>query len=360
MLFEEPLGLDGEDRPREEVPGGCELIYRGQSATLFSERGHGKSTVATLIGVAAAARGERVYYWDRENGRQLTGRRVASILDAYPDWPDVRERAGGSFVYREYPRLDPTIRPDEMAAAFEGFGLVVYDSLREAIAQLGGNPDTEEAISKFIGLCVTPILRQGGAVLVSDNVGHEATHRPKGSASKLDAIPQAFKVTCAEPFSEIMRGTVEIACTRSRFGDVDRTWTMDVGAGAWELPTVLSPRTPTTGPRGRSQTRRRCSSGRSVQALEGSSSIGAKALIEKAREAGLRKRYAEVLEWLKDLVGEGVLEHSESGYRLPRESMSKDPSERGSEDASRGGSQGGFPGGFPHVIPLGITGQEPR
>ena len=343
-LFEEPLGLGDKIRPREQVPGGAELIYRGQSAVLFSERGHGKSSVATLLAVAAAAQGERVYYWDRENGRDLTGRRVEAILDAYPDWPDVRECAGGLLAYREYPRLNASWTPQDVARAFEGFGLVIYDSLREAIAQLGGNPDTEESISKFVALCVTPVLMKGGSVLVSDNVGHEATHRPKGSASKLDAIPQAFKVTAVRPFSEVSLGQIEIVCTRSRFGDLDRVWSMAIGAGTWELPCSR-----TENPDHRAA--REIANAKSslhrvaVEALRVRQPQGWKALAGHARDAGLRKRAIILKGWLEELAADPSRE-------LPAHLRGVLPEDSGSlrRRELRGGSQQGFP----HPTTLGV------
>jgi AAA domain-containing protein len=316
-LFDEPLGLGDASRPREELPGGAGLLHRGQAAVMFSERGAGKSTVATLLAVSAAASGERIFYWDRENGRQLTGERVESILEAHEDWPDVRERAGGQFIYREYPRLDPTWTPDAYGEALEGCALVIYDSLREAVHQLGGDPNKDEAISGFVALCISPVVKRGGSVLVLDNVGHEATHRPKGSGSKLDAIPQAFHVTTSEPFSAVQLGLISITCSRSRFGDFDRVWTMAVGGGEWQLPSTRS-----EDPAHRAA--REVSVARSTftrivtSALREESPQGAKALIERARAEGLKRRSAALKIWLRELAEDpdsGVV-HTPEGYVL--------------------------------------------
>ena len=114
--------------------------------------------------------------------------------------------------------------PAQYGKAFEDFDLVVYDSLREFIAQLGGNPNHDEAISAFVDLAVTPIRARGGTVLVCDNTGHEFTDRPKGSGAKLDAFPAAAKVTCLEEFSQTKRGKLELKVTRSRHGDIGRLW----------------------------------------------------------------------------------------------------------------------------------------
>ena len=194
-LFDDPQKTEDASGPaREEVPGSGGLYHRDHAAILFSERGAGKTTVALVAGFSVAAAGGTVYYFDRENGAALTKARVESILDSHEDWPDVL--AAGRFVGRHYPALGKGWEPEHYgeAIASREITLVIYDSLREAISQLGGDPNSDADISRFIDLAVTPLVRRGISVVVLDNTGHEHTGRPKGSGSKLDAIPQAFKV----------------------------------------------------------------------------------------------------------------------------------------------------------------------
>ena len=336
MLFVEPQGLDDGGGPtREALKGGEELLYRGQSVTLFSERGAGKSTVATLLGVSVAASGGKAYYWDRENTAALMRARVDGMLEAHDDWPDVVEE--GTFIYRAYPRLDPNQPPEHYGEVFDGFALVVFDSMREAISELRGNSNDDHDISNFISRCVTPVIARGGAVMVLDNVGHEYRDRPKGSGAKLDAIPQAFKVSCAEPFTSAELGRIEIECTRSRFGDIGRTWTMRVGAGTWELPRTRDENPDAKAAREiatkRSAFERIC-----VAELGRKSPQGWKALTKAARDRGVRTRAQTLREWLSRLVADPAseLSHDAGGYFL--------------QDISEGvpdrGSQGGFPPGI--------------
>ena len=190
-LFDDPQKTEDASGPaREEVPGSGGLYHRDHAAILFSERGAGKTTVALVAGLSVAAAGGTVYYFDRENGAALTKARVESILDSHEDWPDVL--AAGRFVGRHYPALGKGWEPEHYgeAIASREITLVIYDSLREAISQLGGDPNSDAEISRFIDLAVTPLVRRGISVVVLDNTGHEHTGRPKGSGSKLDAIPQ--------------------------------------------------------------------------------------------------------------------------------------------------------------------------
>lgn len=316
-LLEEPAKLEALDQApaREELPGSAELGHRGQSAVFYSERGHGKSSVALVIGLSVAARGERVFYWDRENGGALTRARVEAVLDTHPDWGDPVE--DGRFVCRHYPRLDPDWRPADYASALAGFGLVVYDSLREAIAQLGGDPNSEADISRWASLCVTSLLANGASVLVLDNVGHEAQDRPRGSSSKLDLIPQAYKVVCTAPFSQAQLGSLELVCTRSRSGDVGRHWTMKLGGGVFELPHPLDENPDERAARERRSVReafrRAC-----LSELEKESPLGRDALLKRVRARGVQRRERVFRDWLaEDASDPSVpLLHSPEGYRL--------------------------------------------
>jgi putative DNA primase/helicase len=316
-LFEEPAKLEALDETpaREELPGSAELGHRGQSAVFYSERGHGKSSVALVLGLSVAARGGRVFYWDRENGGALTRARVESILDTYPDWGDPLE--DGRFVCRHYPRLDPHWQPEHFAEALAGFTLVIYDSLREAIAQLGGDPNSESDISRWASLCVTPLLAAGASVFVLDNVGHEAQDRPRGSSSKLDVIPQAYKVACTAPFSQAQLGSLELTCTRSRSGDVGRHWAMRLGAGVFELPRPLDENPDERAARKfhteREAFRRIC-----LGELTKVSPLGRDALIGRVRARGVKGGDKKLRAWLaKDASDPSVpLSHGPDGYCL--------------------------------------------
>ena len=302
---------------REEVPGSGGLLHRGVAAILFGERGQGKSSVGLAIGMGAAAEGERVLYLDRENGASLTRERVEAILDANPEWGD--PLADERFVGRHYPALDQNWRPDDFgeAVAGEGFTVVLYDSTREMLTQLGLDPNSDADLSRLHDLLVTPLRRRGVAVALMDNVGHAATHRPKGSGAKLDAAEQAFKVTTSSKFSAVEVGLISIVCSRSRYGDQDRQWTMRVGGGVWELPEATSEAPDARQAR---KVRERIEAFRlaCVAALRDRGPLGRDPLLSAVRKRGVTAGKTQ-RGWLSELAADpasGIVFDAANGYDL--------------------------------------------
>ena len=202
------------------------------------------------------------------------------------------------------------------AIASQGFTFVIYDSLREAISQLGGDPNLDPDISRFIDLAVTPLVRRGIAVATLDNTGHEAKNRPKGSGSKLDAIPQAFKVTQPEIFTPAQLGRIEIECTRSRFGDIGRRWTMRVGDGTFDLP-VARDESPDA-KRARDLSERKETLCTAVIKALRPGPLGRDPLIKSCREQGVKGQSDRLRSWLSELAADPTsgFDSTEHGYAL--------------------------------------------
>jgi hypothetical protein len=319
LLEEAQDTRDESASTREEVPGTGGLVYRGVGVVLFGERGQGKSTVQLVIGLGAATAGEKVLYLDRENGVALTRERVEAILDANPDWGD--PLADGRFVGRHYPELRSAWRGEDIGEAIggAGFTVVMYDSTREMLNQFRLDSNKDDDLSDLHSRLVTPLRRRGIAVVLTDNVGHQDTHRPKGSGTKLDAIEQAYKVMTTTRFSAVDVGRVAITCTRSRLGDLDREWSMRVGGPVWELPeaAVDSPAV---------RKREKLEEGRerfrltAVAALrENGGPLGREALYAAIRIRGEKGRSTKWHGWLKELAADpasGIAPTPDDGYGL--------------------------------------------
>ncbi len=121
------------------------------------------------------------------------------------------------------------------AIAGLGFKVVIFDSLREFLARLGYDPDPEADLSAFFSLAVTPLVRRGGPLVPLDNLGHVEKHPPKGSATTLDAAPEAYEVNTASKLSPTARGRISVTGARLRYGDEGRERTMRVGRGRFGL-----------------------------------------------------------------------------------------------------------------------------
>ena len=186
-----------------------------------------------------AMAGERVLYLDRENPASLTKDRLKDAVAGNPDAfdePTLRE----NFDPRNYPTFklwEPDDFGDVIAA--EGFLVVCFDSVRELCAQLNLSANSDDEFSKLYNVFGTALAKRGITPLFFDNVGNKNKHRTTGTHAKMDAAPQGYHVKALHRFSPETTGTIEVRCTRSRYGDDVEGWRwhMTLGGGVWELPT---------------------------------------------------------------------------------------------------------------------------
>jgi hypothetical protein len=331
-IFEDSVGTFDVDAPvREEVPGTGGLLWRGLAHTFFGERGKGKTVTGHIVMVAAAAAGERVLYLDRENGPALTRSLVMGVLDAHEDWPDVTEN--GHWTGRHWPSFSRDWEPGDYAEAIarrRAYTIVAYDSVREVMAELDGDPNSEQDYSAFVRRLVTPLVRRGICVVTFDNVGHQETGRPKGTGSKLDATPIGYQVRTTERFDPATLGRVTITCKRSRYGDEGREWTARLGHGVFDVPQAMSDN-PDEKARREERERFETFARRVVATLQEEAPQGAK----KLRRLG-GARVQTLIGWLDRIVEEGtwgVVHDVEHGYSLTDDGVP------GSAGSTAGGSK---------------------
>jgi hypothetical protein len=307
---------DATGPAREEVPGAGGLLHRGVPVLFYGGHGTGKTSVVMTLALSAAAAGERVLYLDRENGPALSRERIRAILDANPEWGD--PLAEGSFAGRHWAELDKRWQGSDFGEAIAGAGFsgVILDSAREHLRQVGLDPDRDD-VTPLLDLAVSPLIRRGLWVAALDNVGHRERHRPKGSGSKLDALPQGYRVTTVEEFSPILSGRIKIVCQRSRYGDIGREWSMRLGGGLWELPSARSEAPDARSAREiaerREAFRRAC-----IDALREDEPQGRNRLIAAARDRGAEGRTERLREWLAALAADpasGIVS-ARRGYAL--------------------------------------------
>ena len=83
----------------------------------------------------------------------------------------------GRLVGRHWPALDPKWRREDLgeALASEGFTIVIWDSTREMLSQLGLGSNDEDALSALHALIATPLRQRGITPWLLDNTGHQET-----------------------------------------------------------------------------------------------------------------------------------------------------------------------------------------
>ncbi len=231
---------------RRPIPGGCDLLLEGVPSYFFGARGSGKSTVVDTLGWNVAMHEIGVLVLDRENGPALSRSRLDDAVKFNPDLDEAKLRE--FYDARHWPEFDKAWNPDDYAdlIAGRGFQVVVYDSVRELLNQLHLSSNSDDDWSELFGLLATPLIKRGITPVFLDNIGNVATERPRGTAAKLDAAPQGYRVWTRQEFTHDITGVVGIDCARSRLGDIGREWRMTVGGGRWELPTESTENQTTT------------------------------------------------------------------------------------------------------------------
>jgi hypothetical protein len=215
----------------DALPGSSGAIFRGKRHLTAAPAKTGKS-FAELVRVAdMAMEGCRIVVLDRENGRALYAERLEDIVKGR-GWGTAEERKlDERLIYFEFPVLGRHGGDSLQAIAtmFEA-DLVVFDSQRMFLTDLGLAEADSDDYSGFMGKVIDPLFRGGIATLVLDNTGHEAVDRSRGSSSKLDLHDQVYSLKQTKKFNRNKRGLVTLTTQVSRFG-VSETFELELGGG---------------------------------------------------------------------------------------------------------------------------------
>jgi hypothetical protein len=117
-----------------------------------------------------------------------------------------------------------------------------------------------------------------------------------------------------EQFNQETLGSIELTCTRSRFGDEGRKWTMRIGDGIFDLPVPVSDSPAEQIRHKRERFRQAC-----VDVLATREPLGRDALIEAVRKHDTSVKWGKsdtLREWVTDLASDpssGII-HGENGY----------------------------------------------
>lgn len=214
------------------LPASDGMLVRGKRHQIAAPKKVGKSISKLVHWVTMACAGSRVVVLDRENGANLYAGRLAAIIAAFGLDEDSQQQLAENLVYHEFPRLR-VHDGDELVSMCVGADVVVFDSQRMFLTDLGLGEDTSDDYAAFVGIAIDPLFRAGIATVILDNTGHEETKRSRGSSAKGDLNEVLFSLEVVEPFNLDDTGKVRLEITDSRFGNAGR-WEMTIGGGVFE------------------------------------------------------------------------------------------------------------------------------
>ena len=215
--------------PIDYLPASEGMLVRGKRHQIPAPKKSGKSLSMLVHWATMVQAGARVVILDRENGADLYASRLEGIIDVLDLAPSaMAERLG----YYEFPRLKDTDGP-ELAAMCAGADVVVFDSQRMFLTDLGLGEDGSDDYSAFAAAAVEPLFFAGIATVILDNTGHTETKRGRGSAAKGDLNEVLFSLEVVDRFGLNHTGRVRLTITDSRFGTAG-AWEMAIGGGMFE------------------------------------------------------------------------------------------------------------------------------
>lgn len=218
--------------PINYLPASHGMLVRGKRHQIVAPKKTGKSFAMLVHWVDMAQAGAIIIILDRENGADLYAQRLQLVLQARHLTPPEQEEVNALIGYFEFPRLTHHDH-DELVTAFGHADIVVFDSQRMFLSDLGLEENSSDDYAKFAAAALDPLFRNGIATLVLDNSGHDDTKRSRGSSSKGDLNEVLFSLRQAEGFDQDTEGRVVLTVEDSRFGNRG-SWEMRIGAGVFD------------------------------------------------------------------------------------------------------------------------------
>jgi hypothetical protein len=264
--------------PVEYLPASEGMLVRGKRHQIPAPKKTGKS-LGMLVHwcdmIAAGARG--IVVLDRENGADEYARRLHGIFRykgySAEEVANVRAR----LHYFEFPRFKRGDGEDfrEFVESLDA-ELVVFDSQRMFLTDLGLAEDSTDDYSVFMATVVDPLFRAGITTLILDNTGHSNKDRARGASGKGDLNEVLMLLETELPFDLNKQGRLKLKILESRFGNRGE-WLMDIGGGtfgSWHEPSGVDDN---------AELRRAA-----IEIIGSEPGIGANRIIQSARERGVK------------------------------------------------------------------------
>jgi hypothetical protein len=195
--------------PPEELEAG--VLLKGRVHQVYAGPGIGKSWVGLWLAARQVARGERVIYFDTENGPRVVAERLGALR---VDTSELDEL----FFYLPSPNLALTA---ERSAAYAALldtvtpALIVFDSWITFLATAGLDENSAVDIASWAINYAHPARDRGVTVVLLDHVPHAGNHS-RGSTRKKDEVDVQYRLSRVKPFDRNTVGEIVLHREKDR------------------------------------------------------------------------------------------------------------------------------------------------
>ncbi len=206
------------------IDGAGALLYPGKVHLLFGIGGAAKTWIAAHCLAEQILTGRHVVFVDLEDNPETLIERLTLDLN-------VPANAVSDLLHYKRPFEPSHMGRDELLATINRYdpALVVIDSLGEALAADGRNPNADEEVAAWGHMIARPAARAGAAVLMIDHVP-KADHTaltPIGSQRKQAAVDGAtYAAQIVRAPAKGHAGHIKLVCGKDRQGTYGRGQTV--------------------------------------------------------------------------------------------------------------------------------------
>jgi hypothetical protein len=225
----------------EPLPGSCGMLLGGKRHLLAAPRRMGKTIGTLVLWVQMGVAGVRIVILDVENGSDVYGLHLKEIVGAFGLDDGEIDRLRRNLTYYRWPRLRMG-DTENFVAQCRDADVVVFDSQRRFLTDLGLNENESDDYSMFMRSFVDPLSEIGVATFIQDNTGHADRSRSRGSSTKGD-LNEIVLTLEGEPFSleKTSRLELKVGERGSRFGE-EVVCETTIGGGRFERWRRVEPR----------------------------------------------------------------------------------------------------------------------
>ncbi|MDP9438180.1 MAG: AAA family ATPase [Actinomycetota bacterium] len=213
--------VEGIDPPEELEPG---LLLKGKVHHIFAAAGLGKTMLALWLVKRRIEAGERVVYFDDENGPRTVGERLQDMgvdpakVDEnlyYLPFPNLPMTAEARHSYRE---LLEEVEPS----------LIVFDSWISFLASAGMSENENTDVQTWCSAYTQTARALGIAVVLLDHVPHEGS-RARGASRKRDEADVQWQLFKTKPFDRNSVGEINLHLEKDREAWLETSVKFSVG-----------------------------------------------------------------------------------------------------------------------------------